>query len=378
MFADVGLRGNVIYHQNGDNPKFLDTVWSIQIIKGVCVWALVSLLAYPAALFYDQPELLWIIPVTGASSVILGIQSTAVYSTVRHVIQKRKVLFEAASKFAGFTVMLSWAWISPGVEALVFGGTVTALMTCLLSRHLLPERRPDQWGIDKEQARQIFRFGRWILISTALTFLFVEADKIVLGKLLTTRDLGIYSIAALSSVVVLELITRLSTDILFPLYAKMYRSNSDTELADTAQLRFAIAILGSLPLWLIALFGQEIIGLLYDSRYQSAGWMAQILAIGTVAQVLVATSERALLAKGNSYLHMCITGTRTILVFSGMAIGILIAGIPGLLYGLVVSRWLGWVLVTSILAHHKTITLKVDISVIFLTIALLCLGYLSL
>jgi len=40
-----------------------------------------------------------------------------------------------------------------------------------------------------------FSLGRWIFISTAVTFLGMQADRLILGKLISFEAVGIYGIA---------------------------------------------------------------------------------------------------------------------------------------------------------------------------------------
>ena len=38
MFSDLGLHHSVVQHQRGDDPVFLDTVWTVQIVRGGVIW----------------------------------------------------------------------------------------------------------------------------------------------------------------------------------------------------------------------------------------------------------------------------------------------------------------------------------------------------
>jgi len=40
LFSDLGLRQNIIQSKRGDDPLFLNTVWTIQILRGAVLWAL--------------------------------------------------------------------------------------------------------------------------------------------------------------------------------------------------------------------------------------------------------------------------------------------------------------------------------------------------
>ena len=53
LLSDVGLTASVIHHPRGKEAKFLDTVWTVSIIRGWILWGLSCLGAVPFARFYD-------------------------------------------------------------------------------------------------------------------------------------------------------------------------------------------------------------------------------------------------------------------------------------------------------------------------------------
>ena len=45
LLSDMGLRQNIIQSHRGDDPAFLNTAWTVQIIRGFVLFALTLLLA---------------------------------------------------------------------------------------------------------------------------------------------------------------------------------------------------------------------------------------------------------------------------------------------------------------------------------------------
>ena len=85
MFSEVGIGPSIIQNSKGDDREFLDTAWTIQILRGFALWIFSCLLAWPASVFFgtNDPsgaDLLYILPVIGFSSVLGGFNSTAVFS----------------------------------------------------------------------------------------------------------------------------------------------------------------------------------------------------------------------------------------------------------------------------------------------------------
>src|ERR1700677_5161062 len=74
LFSHIGLEDSVIQNLRGDEEPFLNTVWTIQVLRGIGLWLVMMIVAWPVAHFYDQ-RLLWLLPFVGFASVISGFSS---------------------------------------------------------------------------------------------------------------------------------------------------------------------------------------------------------------------------------------------------------------------------------------------------------------
>ncbi len=74
MFSDVGIGPSIVQHERGDDPAFLNTAWTLQIIRGVALWVGASVLAWPASTLYGAPDLWYVLPIAAFSSVIAGLK----------------------------------------------------------------------------------------------------------------------------------------------------------------------------------------------------------------------------------------------------------------------------------------------------------------
>ncbi|UVK40222.1 oligosaccharide flippase family protein [Mesorhizobium sp. AR10] len=115
MLCDVGLRQAVIQNKRGDEQIFLDTAWTLQIIRGVVIWAACSMCAFfvaraaengwfSASSAYVAPDLPAIIAIMALSTVILGFQSTKSMSSDRHLNQRQLAVVELAAQAVGLVV----------------------------------------------------------------------------------------------------------------------------------------------------------------------------------------------------------------------------------------------------------------------------------
>ena len=101
LVSDIGVESSIIRSEQGRRGTFLNTAWTMQIIKGVFIWLVICMLAPVAASFYQEPMLANIMPVVGFSSVINGLVSTKYHLALRELLLKRRVMIEVGSYLFG-------------------------------------------------------------------------------------------------------------------------------------------------------------------------------------------------------------------------------------------------------------------------------------
>lgn len=339
LFSDVGLGPSIIQNKRGDDPTFINTAWTIQAIRGVALWLGCILIAWPVSLLYGEKQLLYLIPVVGLSTLISSMDSTALFTLNRQLAVGKLAIFELGGQIIGLVAMITWAWFDKSVWALVFGGIVAATVQLVWSHRLLPEQ-PNRFAWDKEAAKSIFSFGKWIFFSTALTFLASQSDRLILGKLVSPAMLGIYGIAYTLADLPRSVILSLSGKVIFPAFSK---------LADLPREAFRAKILKNRRLLLLALapgltilvsFGDFAVRLLYKEVYHDAAWMLPIIAVGIWHTSLYSTMSPALMALGKpiyntlGYLLTLITLSTVLLVgyhfigIKGAVIAVAVGDIP--------------------------------------------------
>ena len=297
LFSDVGVGLSIIQNKRGDEPDFINTAWTLKAIRGIGMWGFCLLFAYPMATLYNQPQLQWIIPIVGLTTILDGFSSTAPYSLERHMAVRQLTVLELTSQAIQTVVMVVWAWFSPTMWALVSGNLVVSVVKLIWSYHLIPGLR-NQFRWEKNAVREIFGLGRWIFVSTALTFMAEQADRLLLGKLLPLHTLGIYGIALMLSDVPRQLTLALSMRIILPAASKLAELPRAELRAVILRHRQKLLLALTLGMVILISLGDLIILTLYDHRYADASWMLPILAIGIWPRLLCTTIDSTLIAIG--------------------------------------------------------------------------------
>lgn len=349
--SDIGLRGSIVHNPRGDEKSFLNTAWTIQIVRGIIMWCIACLLSWPAAKFYNAPQLAYLIPVVSLAAIIQGCGSTALFTLVRHISLRKKVIRDVGSQLVGLIVMIVCAYIWRSVWALVAGSLIRPLILMVWSHYLIPGYK-NKIAFDKEAAKTIYHFGKWIFISTLLTFFSAQGDRLVLGKIFSNTELGVYSIAFFLSQALILACQQLSSNVLFPVFTQLAKQGIDELKKKIVKIKGVLLLLTLPPTCAMAIWGQPLINLLYDDRYKEAGWMLQILAVRSIAQTVIVITERVLMANGDSFRHMLLQFFRLVLLALGMYAGFLHSGTVGLLIGMAVATFVEYLFMVVLINKY--------------------------
>ena len=105
LFSDIGLNPAIIQSKRGDEATFLNTAWTIQVMRGVVLTVGAFFLAWPVSIFYDQPILLWALPVSGLTALFAGFNSTRMAEANRHLRMRELVFVELSAYVIGLVAV---------------------------------------------------------------------------------------------------------------------------------------------------------------------------------------------------------------------------------------------------------------------------------
>jgi O-antigen/teichoic acid export membrane protein len=288
LFSDIGLKQVLIQNKRSDKA-FVNTVWTMQVVRGVMIWlvaiaiAVVFLLLNQMQLLaensvYADPLFPFVIIAIGFNSVISGFESTKMTLAQRGLTVKLNMMIALGSQVIGMIFMLIWAFYSPTVWALVAGSIVGTMLGTIASYIVIPgEGNKFTW--DAEVRSEVYHFGKWIFLSSILGFLSSSSDRLLLGGLIDAKLLGFYAIAGLLVGALIQLITNQIHSICFPALSETYRDNPHNLKSIFYKLRLPFDLASLFILGFIFVTADNIVHVLYDDRYSDVGWMLQILSI---------------------------------------------------------------------------------------------------
>jgi O-antigen/teichoic acid export membrane protein len=346
LFSDVGLKPSVIQSRRGNEAAFLNTAWTTQILRGLLLWFLalnISLLIYvsryydfiPKSSVYENPSLPYVIAILSFSSVISSFESTKILVASRDLSIANITKLDLSAQIAGLLVMIGWGLADASIWALVAGAISTASVRTFLSHVWLPGIK-NCWQWEHKAFQEIIGLGKWIFLSSALYFFATNGDRMLLGGLVDAASLGTYVIAFVIFSSIDQVLTKIIVDVSFPALSEIIREQP-AKLTD-AYYKFH-AIIASFAYFccgFLLLAGHTIVALLYDVRYQQAGWILEILAVALLPLPLRIATQ-CFLALGAARVYFYLQAIRIVTLFLAVPAGFYLWGFKGALWGIVLS-----------------------------------------
>ena len=304
LFSDLGLVPSVIRSERGDDPGYLNTVWTVQVIRGFGLWLVCAGLSWPIMRFYGNSQLLTLVPALGLSLIITGFNSTSVLTFNRHMEVRNVALLELLTQAFQLAVTVVAALVDPSVWALVFGRLASDALRVVISHFMIAGYR-NRFALDKATVRELLSFGKWVFASTAVTFLASQSDRLVLGKLVSMTTLGLYGVAFALADMPRQIILAFAGRVGLPFVAGFASLGRSEFRAVVLRYRRIVLLVGVVLLAVVVNSSDLFLVHVYDRRFRDAAWMAPILALGLWHTILYSTTTPCLTALGKMSYNIC-------------------------------------------------------------------------
>ncbi len=369
LFSDIGIARSVVQSRRGNDPDLLDTAWAIQIIRGLGLGVASIVIAggfvvadrwgwTSARTVYGDPRLPWIVGAFSVVAVLQGVESIRNGVAKRDMQMKTLTKITIVSQVVAAVAMVAIAWIFHSIWALVAGAIVTGAVRCWLGHVALAGHR-EKFRLVKSAAAELLSNGKWIFLSSILGFAAVNGDRLLLGGLIDTHAFGLYTVAFMLVNMLQVVATTLCNNVAYPAIAEVHREQPK-DLSRTLE-KFQWLYDG-IVVFLAAILttaGPAIIHVLYDARYQGAGWIMVVLAVGAVG-TRYQMVEQAYQAMGCPQYVTLANFLRLIALALGILVGHHFWGVAGAVDGIALSQFAAWPLAWWFKARHRVFTWRAE------------------
>jgi O-antigen/teichoic acid export membrane protein len=195
----------------------------------------------------------------------------------------------------------------------------------VLSYRLFPDSAQHP-ARDREISHEFGAFSRFVMASSMMALLIGQSDKLVLGRVFTLGQFGIYGIALTIASAPVAFAESYVNRIVFPICARAWRE----EPANLAHIYYRVRRLAATlyGFGCGGLIGSAafVVALLYDPRYASASAFVSLLMIGTALRLPNTAASQLMVAVGQVQKTVHITLVRLVWVAVTIPIGFLLVG----------------------------------------------------
>ncbi|MGH1471285.1 MAG: oligosaccharide flippase family protein [Cellvibrionaceae bacterium] len=223
---------------------------------------IICLLAFPAAKYYQEQELIKLMPLIALSVI------TSIYVPVLSAQLSIQEQYQSLSKYTSVSILIKhtltvvFALIGFGVYSFILPLLIQPLIFCYFSRHTI-NAFPKPQRINLQQTKSIFQDSKWLIFSNLSNQLTLHGQIFIFALFVTPEIVGFYFFTLIIINSPIMLINATFTGVIFPDLTKLadnreklaLRFNSFLNLFFSISSVIAIAIFITGP-WVIDTFWQ--------------------------------------------------------------------------------------------------------------------------
>lgn len=298
LFMDMGISASIIHRQDITHEQLSSLYW-LNVASGIVLFFVVYSFAPVLADFYDESELVPIVRILAMTFITssIGNQYNLLFQKALdfNVIAKVSIF----SAFAGFMVAVSMAMNGYGVYALVFGYLANALVEALLNVWIGLKRHIPSLIYRHKMVRPMISFGMFQIGERSINYFNSQFDVILIGKLLGTEALGIYSVAKNLSMRPAQIINPIINRVTFPIMSRVQDNTLRLNMIYLKTINYLSSV--NFPIYiLIAILAEPIVLILFGEKWRGSIVVLQILSFYGAFRSIVNPIGSLQLARGRA------------------------------------------------------------------------------
>ncbi len=198
-------------------PAHFHTAWTMNVLRGGAVAALIALASLPIANFYEDPRLALVIQILALSTLIGSFANPCLVMFQRDLDFSKAFIMQVTNKVTAFVATVGVAFVYQTYWALVIGTLASAVTTVIMSYILIPympRASLSKW-------RDLLGFSVWLTLGKWVQAVNWRAQPLLFGYFLPTPVVGQYNVGRrLISKSINQAVTPIKR-LLFPAFSRL-------------------------------------------------------------------------------------------------------------------------------------------------------------
>jgi len=217
LFIDMGFGVALIQKKEADDEHFSSVFW-LNMAIGALLYLLFFFTAPLLSIFFKEPQITILVRIICLSFIINSMTSVQSNLLIRELKFRQKVIFNWIATFTGYSVAFYLAFNGYGVWSIVWMTLLTSLVNSILYWFSSDWRPSFVFKINK--IKELSRTGLSVLGDTTVNYWSRNFDNFIIGRVLGSTELGLYTRAYSLMLLPLRNISSVITKVMFPAFSK--------------------------------------------------------------------------------------------------------------------------------------------------------------
>lgn len=347
-FIDGGFGSALIQRKNPSQVDY-STIFYWNIGMAFVMYGILYFCAPAISRFYKIPLL----------SDVLRVQGLVLFIYSFNVVQRNQLrknlnfkvlsIVSITTALVALSVTIWMAYKGFGVWALVAQNLITAAIPALVFWFYIKWR--PIWAFSWKSFKELFGFGVYMFLTHVVNRLGQQIQGLLIGRVYNASTMGYYSKAHGLEKLASTSISRVMTDVTYPLYAEA-QDNKSRMISMIKRLTSTLSFLTFPLMFLLILLAKPLFLLLYSERWLASVPYFQVLCIAGLPNCLQAVNLQTISAIGKSRTMFLWTLLKRGIGISMIVGGLLLFGMKGLLAGVVINSWFSYLVNIGLVSKH--------------------------
>lgn len=332
--SEVGVSRTVVKFRDADQGMF-DTLFTLSVLKGLLVFAVMAVLAPFAAGFYEDPRVTSVMIVLGAIAFLKALRNPKFFEFERDLDFSKELMTGIGAKILAVAVSIAIAVTYRSHWAIILGlgaGTLFEVVLTYVFRPNMPKLSFSAFG-------QLIGFTGWISATGALIAINNKIAPLIMGRILGSTATGVYYVGS-------QLAGHVGRELTMPLVKALYPGLSSLqgqpERMRLAYLRGAeaMAAIVAPAAFGLSFVAEDITAVVLGERWTDAALVVQILTPVFGLMAVVSGMQSLAMAAGKVRPLFFREFYFLIAKFPILIFGMMQYGLLGAVWGVVISNFI--------------------------------------
>ncbi|NQV05521.1 lipopolysaccharide biosynthesis protein [bacterium] len=275
VFKDLGLGGALIQRKD-DVEDAADTVYLLNLAAGALLTLITILVAPAVAAFFDEPLVVPLLRVLSFTFVLESLGAVHLVLLRKNLDFRRKLIPDVGRSLIKGAVSITAAATGFGVWALVWGQMAGVIASVALSWAVVAWR--PRYRLHRPLVGPLLRFGVPLMATDIQHAIWVNADYVIVGRMLGDTALGIYILAYRLPELLVQSAWRVISQAAFPVFSTIQDDFDTLQRAFVATIRYVQLLVVPMCVGMLVA-ADQIVAVVFGSQWEDVVPVLRVMSV---------------------------------------------------------------------------------------------------